>query len=69
MSCMDLPFVLAAGLSESSAASVDSSAHTWGAILKDFWRDVLLVVEQKVWLLACGGYTLYVAVLGVYAYW
>ncbi|KAF5833441.1 major facilitator superfamily domain-containing protein [Dunaliella salina] len=44
-------------------------ARSWDLVLQDFYRDVLQVFEQKVWLLACGAYTLYVAVMGVYAYW
>jgi len=38
--------------------------HLWA-----FWTDVRLVARQPVWFLACAAYTLYVAVLGVYAYW
>lgn len=39
------------------------------AALTAFWRDVVEVASQRVWMLTCLGYTLYVAVMGVYSYW
>lgn len=43
--------------------------RSWAVYLRHFGADVYQVVSQRVWLLACSGYTLYVAVLGVYAFW
>ncbi len=34
-----------------------------------FWADVRVVLRQRVFVMTCVAYTLYVAVLGVYAYW
>lgn len=39
------------------------------AVARAFWLDVKRVVSLKVWLFINMGFTLYVAVLGVYAYW
>jgi hypothetical protein len=52
-----------------SSESDLEAPHSWATVLSSFWVDVKQVLEQKVWLLSCMGYTLYVAVLGVYAYW
>jgi hypothetical protein len=56
-----------------SSAGVHHSSQGWVARwlshLATFWADVRMVASRPVWLLACIGYTLYVAVLGVYAYW
>ena len=38
-------------------------------LLKEFMLDVRQVLRQRTWVMTCMAYTLYVAVLGVYAYW
>jgi hypothetical protein len=67
------PFILqntpGHALDSGESPSSEAYPHSWAMVLKEFWRDVLQVWEQKVFVLACGAYTLYVAVLGVYAYW
>jgi MFS family permease len=40
-----------------------------GAALQAFWIDIKRVLSLKIWLLAAIAFTLYVAVLGCYAYW
>lgn len=39
------------------------------AVVREFMGDVATVFRQPVWRSVCASYTLYVAVLGVYAYW
>lgn len=51
------------------SSSQGSWTSRWVSHLRTFGADVRLVASRPVWLLACVGYTLYVAVLGVYAYW
>jgi hypothetical protein len=62
-------------ISEQGSSSSEIHSRTggwvsrWLSHVHTFWADVKLVASRPVWVLACIGYTLYVAVLGVYAYW
>mmetsp|Transcript_5787 Transcript_5787/g.10034 ORF Transcript_5787/g.10034 Transcript_5787/m.10034 type:complete len:512 (-) Transcript_5787:461-1996(-) len=63
------------GQTQKGSSTVVTHAHgssLWTRLashVKVFMTDVRIVVNQRVWVLACIGYTSYVAVLGCYAYW
>ncbi|KAL6752636.1 major facilitator superfamily domain-containing protein [Haematococcus lacustris] len=68
-----LPFVAfaltgGAGWGEGKAEG-NAVGRRWLHHVRSFLRDVQMVGSQPVWLLLAAGYTLYVAVMGVYAYW
>ncbi len=46
-----------------------TESPTWLTYARTFGRDVQLIVARPVWARVCVAYTLYVAVIGVYAYW
>ncbi|KAJ9522579.1 hypothetical protein QJQ45_019648, partial [Haematococcus lacustris] len=57
-----------AGWGEGKAVG-NAVGRRWLHHVRSFLRDVQMVGSQPVWLLLAAGYTLYVAVMGVYAYW
>ncbi|MEW5300888.1 MAG: hypothetical protein WDW36_003782 [Sanguina aurantia] len=53
----------------SAGTAAKSKREHIKAALSEFWSDVKIVLQQKVWVTICAAYTCYVAVLGVYSFW